>query len=60
MKDGIKAFLYINYDIFFLQRIRKRKAKKQIEIDKAAYEAEQMEDNQNGSAGFPMVGFICR
>ena len=51
-------FLLINIHIIrilFFQRIRKRKAKKQIEIDKAAFEAEQMEEN---GGAFPMVNIL--
>jgi len=40
-------------------RIRKRKAKKQIEIDKAAFDAEHLEDQHNGGS-FPMKPMMRR
>ena len=44
-------------NIFLFQRLAKRKQKKQVELDKCAFDPEHMEEAQNG-VSFPMVS-VC-
>ena len=46
-----------NCNAYFLhQRLAKRKQKKQVELDKCAFDPEHMEESHNGGS-FPMVNF---
>ena len=40
------------------QRLAKRKQKKQVELDKCAFDPEHMEESHNGGS-FPMVSYFC-
>ena len=47
----------MHFYYFSLQRLAKRKQKKQVELDKCAFDPEHMAEESHNGGSFPMVIF---